>query len=570
MAGSITVAGVSRARKLPGMLADVIFGGPGTSAGDAERRLLLLGNMLAADVTDASGASPAFTVSAGTYQTGGVALIQPVRVLSESDARERFGAGSELHLMCADSLAQYPDCPLYACPVTEATSGARASGLIYVSGTATAAGTLHLWVSGQPVDVEVVSGDSAAIVVAAITNALLNVPSLPVTAQYGSGPASPVTVTAKQFGTRGNLITLRGTWESGSRKVELPAVTSSSSPPATTATLAGLTLGFYAMGNAGTYTAKYLSSGSGSDAAAYATTLAAVGKDVYHLIAVAAVDGTTSNTTLDRARTWLTAQATPTKGIRQQLVSAQVTTLSASIGAGTVSAYLNHARMQTILHPRAEQLPCQIAASVGAARLNGDVAAGGRTVGEAADVAANLDGLRLVTITQQPYDGDRMAADDPDTALQYGLTPLVPSAGRAGYVEVARSITSRWKDDAGASNYGVLDTSDVTVTDDVARDLVASFAVEFKGLRLAHDSPDGAPPKVERTTTPTFVRAWLLAKLKTREANGHIIEVDDRFSLLKVEAQSGSAWRLNAEVPVVPAPGLHVFAANIRQLSARL
>lgn len=564
---SITVPGVPSSRKQPGILLNVVLGGPGTSAGDAPTRLLIVGSMLSADVT---GASPAFTVPAGTYRTGAIPTSQPVSLLSEVDAIQRFGAGSELHLMAKAVFDQYPDCPLDALPILVAPpTPTAAAARIYVAGTATEAGTIRLWIAGQIVDVNVAVGDTDVVIVTAITNAVLAVTSLPVTAQYAAGPVSPVTLTAKHVGIRGNAITLRINVISSLSTVDVPATTAGTSPPANTVTLLGLTLGIYNTATVTTPTMKYLTGGAGDDAANLTAALASASKTLYHRVVISSNDGAGSNSSGDRLKQWLAAQAVPTKGLTMQGAMAYVGAMSTAYGPSTISERINFPRLQVLLHPKAEQTPGEIAAQTMAARLIGDVQAGGQGVGESTDPGSNLDGTRLVSITLQPYDGDRLSADDPDTALQYGLTPLVGSAGRAGYVEISRSTTSRWKDDTGAPNYGVLDTSDVTVTDYVAGLIRQRFAVSFKGARLAPDDPE-SPPQADRTTTPLLVRAWVHALLKGEESAGHIIEVDDRLDLLKVQARTGVPWWLNAEIPIVPIVGLHVFAANVRQLTARL
>ncbi len=559
----IEVAGVPTSTKLPGTYVRTVFGGPGTSAGDGQLRMLCIGNMIATDIT---AASPSVSVTAGTWQSGGTPTAAASLVRSESDAAALFGAGSELHLMCWRALEQYPGCPLWAVPVVEPTAGARAAARIYVSGTATAPLTARLWIAGQRVDCQIATGDTAAVIVASIAAALNAVSKLPTTAQYGSGPASPVTVTAKQFGVRGNLITIRGELLDGTTVRDIPANAGTSTPPAALATAAGVSLAFYNITAAGLST-KYLSGGSGTDDAEHAAALTAVSKTQYHRIACASTTNASANDALDRVSAWLSSQSGPTKGIRMQAVAAQVTSLAAAIASGTPAARTNNPLMQLVLAPKAQHTPGEIAAQVCAARLAGDVELGGDTIGEASKPSANLDGCQLVSITESAYEADRFDADDPDTALQYGLTPLIASP-RAGYLAIARSVTSRWYDATSAPNYGVLDTSDVTVTQFVTDDLAREHARTFKGYNLA---PDGdTPPKSARTTTPSLVRAWIHARLKTHEDNGIVVEVDARASLLKVEPQSGSAWRLNAEIPIVPIPGYHVFAANARQLSATL
>ena len=60
---TITVAGVPASRKTPGVNFNVVIGGPGTSAGAAPEKVILLGNAI---LSALSGASPSYSLAAGT------------------------------------------------------------------------------------------------------------------------------------------------------------------------------------------------------------------------------------------------------------------------------------------------------------------------------------------------------------------------------------------------------------------------------------------------------------------------------------------------------------------------
>ena len=562
----ITVAGLSSSRKTPGVYLNVVLGGPGTSAGTAETRICVVGNMM---ITALSGAAPALSVAAGNYLTGATATIAPIRIISADDARTRFGAGSELHLMCKAVFEQYPDAPLYACPNTEATAGARAASTLSVVVTSTnptAAGTLKLVIAGTLLEVPFTTADTVATLVTRIAEYIIAVPELPVTAQYAAGPVSPVTITAKQFGIRGLDIAIRGSILVGTTETELPSQTGAA-PHSAPAILGGIEVGICAASVTVTHGIRYLMGGTGDDQSTLATALAALATETYHRIAFSGNTGTAASTSVARVKDWLDTQSGPTLGFRMQ---SEMATRQALTTADDIPAFANHPRMQLAWHPNSENYLPAVAAQTMAGRLAGDSAAGGSMVGEAADMAANLDGVRLKSVTIQPYPTQIIDPTSIETALNYGLTPLVPSAGRPGYVEIARSITMRWKDDTGAPNFGVLDTTNVCVPDAFAGRLAQEHANTYKGFKLAEDDPEGGPPKTERTTTPSLVRAFIHSLLKDEEAEGRVIQVDDFVDLLKVEPQSGSAWRLNAEIPLVPIPGYHLFAGNVRQLSARL
>src|SRR3989304_2118392 len=98
--------------KVPGSYIDVVFGVGARSAGDAARRVLLIGNRTTA---------------------GSATVAVPVLVPSVDDAITLFGSGSELHQMAKAAFAANPGVTLYARPVAE-SGGTAASGPILGNG----------------------------------------------------------------------------------------------------------------------------------------------------------------------------------------------------------------------------------------------------------------------------------------------------------------------------------------------------------------------------------------------------------------------------------------------------
>jgi len=132
-----------------------------------------------------------------------------------------------------------------------------------------------------------------------------------------------------------------------------------------------------------------------------------------------------------------------------------------------------------------------------------------------------------------------------------------------------RSITSRSLDASSNPNYAVIDTSDVTVTQDVADEMQSTAATAYKGFRLVPDEPGGRGPKIPKVATPTTIKALFYSVLKKREGIGDVIDVDEKLSELQVIIDpTANGKRALAEIPIVPAPSLHSIAANLRQVSA--
>ena len=116
-------------------------------------------------------------------------------------AAEQFGAGSVLANMVKAYRNQDSLGTLYAVPVDDPSSGTSASQTITVAGTATAGGTLCVYVNSTLVQVGVAVGDEASDVATALSAAINAENDLGVTAQASAGV---VTVTSKHKGEIGN------------------------------------------------------------------------------------------------------------------------------------------------------------------------------------------------------------------------------------------------------------------------------------------------------------------------------------------------------------------------------
>lgn len=120
-------------------------------------------------------------------------------------ATEQFGAGSIMASMVKAYRNQDSLGTLYVVAVDDPTSGTAASQTITVSGTATAAGTLNVYVNSTLVQVGVAVGDEAEDVASALSAAINAETALAVTAQASAGV---VTVTSKHKGEIGNDLVL--------------------------------------------------------------------------------------------------------------------------------------------------------------------------------------------------------------------------------------------------------------------------------------------------------------------------------------------------------------------------
>lgn len=140
-------------------------------------------------------------LATGTGETNVLAIAG-----SAEQAAELYGAGSALARMVAAYRTQDSTGTLYVVPMSDPSAGVAATKTITVAGTATAAGTLFLYVNSDLVQVGVAAEDDATKIATAIAAAINATADLPCTA---SSSEEVVTVTAKHKGEIGNDIIIQ-------------------------------------------------------------------------------------------------------------------------------------------------------------------------------------------------------------------------------------------------------------------------------------------------------------------------------------------------------------------------
>lgn len=138
--------------------------------------------------------------------TGTVAELLPTRVTSAAQAAEYFGLGSMLHVMAKGWFASNTSTELWVVAQDDDGAAVASQRTLTVTGPATAAGTVFLYIGGELTKIAVASGDTADDVAAAIEAALDLVVDLPFTA---ASATNVVTLTAKNKGVQANAIDIR-------------------------------------------------------------------------------------------------------------------------------------------------------------------------------------------------------------------------------------------------------------------------------------------------------------------------------------------------------------------------
>lgn len=173
--------------RVPGIFIEI---DPSKAAGGGtvqERRLLLVGQRLTA------GAVPART---------------PVRLGSQAgdQAAAAFGMGSMLHQMAAAARDADDYVDIWAIALDDDAAGQAASGKVTLTGSATAAGTLCLYIGGARVRIGVAAAETVATLATRLADTVNATSGLPVTATAAAGV---VTLACRWKGETGNDLDLR-------------------------------------------------------------------------------------------------------------------------------------------------------------------------------------------------------------------------------------------------------------------------------------------------------------------------------------------------------------------------
>ncbi len=400
-------------------------------------------------------------LAAGTLAAG-----EQVNIFSDAEAATYFGQGSILHRMARAAIKANPYVQLSAIALDDNVAGAAASGTITLSGTASAAGTLTVWVGYDNIDVGVSSGDTAATVATALQAAIADDPDLPVTASVAG---AVVTLSARNKGTLGNTIKLSTSFAGAS----------------------GLATAIVAMAG-----------GTGDpDIEPALTAIFASG----HNILCSALNDSAN---LAKLRTHLdgVSHALEQRGARG--VYALTSTLAA---ATTLAGSINSGRIMGALAPNTQSLSWEVAAALAA------VAAAEE------DPARPLNQLALTGIATMPL-VNRLGRTEQENALRNGVTPL--EVGPGDVVQIVRAITTYTVDPQGISDISLLDWTTIGTLDYVRKACRERIALRFPREKLSSRTA----PKVRGELLDVLAKLEDLEIVEEVEANkdGVIVERDSQ------------------------------------------
>lgn len=507
------ITGWSSTSKVPGVVAEVVYGSGPINAASIPLVTLLLG----------------IQASTGT-RTGN----QDVTGFNNADdAADFWGARSEIAQMAYRALG-IPGVNLVGMGVIQSSGGGLAAATLTItitlsSGTSPASqGTLQYWLGGHYITVSFSTTDTVTTIAASIVTQINQNPRWPFTATNSSGV---VTVTVFTQGVRGNdyIAFYDGTKAVGTNVVN--AFTGG-----TAVTGGGL---------------HFTAGANGATVEAISTCLNILYPGMYDFIAAAQYDATNAALFLTHSQ----QKAGPLEMRPTRFLFGQIGTLSAAISLAQTT--LNDQRAAVVWALNCESVPSEIAAT----------AAAWRQAKSQNDPGASFDGDVLPGILPQRSKVDNAQRTTQESALANGVTPLVTVGNSMQIVRAigSHSLTSTTPD------YRTLDWADDYVPDFIRKDLTLYWQTEYvvANPRVADDP---APEQLERpagVATPERWNQQITARLLGYEQRGPVgplpIVVNTQLHP-PVSGFDANARRIVSLIPVEVMPGNHQVGMSIRQI----
>lgn len=435
------------------------------------------------------------------------------KVTSADQVVALAGRGSQLHRMAQAWFAANKSTEVWIGVLADDAAGVLASGTCTFTGTATADGTLSLYVGGRLVRVAVTTGMTAAQLATAVVAAIggtAGVNDYPVTAAAVGGV---VTFTAVNKGLAGNEIDLRLNYQSGE------------------ATPAGITATIVAMA-------------SGTTAPVLTSLIAALGDSWFHVVAHPYTDAT--------SLTAIEAELSSRFGPMRMIDGVAITAKAAAYATVSTLGDGRNSQHSVILRTNESPTP----PDEYAAHVAGVVAYYSQI-----DPARPLHTLSLPWV-KAPAEADRDTLQERNLLLYDGISTTRVGAG--GVVEIERLITTYQRNGSGTPDTAYLAVETMFTLMYLRYSFRAQIASRYPRHKLANDGTRIAAGQA--VITPKIGKAEAVAWFRQMEQLG-LVEGFDQFKAdLVVERNATDPNRLDFLLAPDTINQLIVSAAKIQFL----
>lgn len=447
------------------------------------------------------------SLSSGTMTAGEVYPVD-----SAADGVVLAGPGSQLSQLITAYRSVDTTTPLSVVGVADSGSGTAAVGTITLAGTATAAGTLAIYIGGQRIVVGVAVADTAATVTAKVIAAAANAANLPATVTDVDGD---ITITARHKGSIGSAIAIAHSQVASER------------PPA------GITV-----------TVVPMAGGAGDPS--YAGVISAMGDEWYQTVGWGLSDITNVQllvTELTRRWSYL-AQIDGCAFVGKSGSRADISTYAANFNSG--SLYVIPSEQSALM-----LTPWETAAQVAAASaLQAQVDPALQPIG---DVLPGSHAARRA---------NRFTFDQRNTLLGSGVSTLAATSD--GRLAIERIVSTYRTNAAGLADTALRDLNKVRLLSALRFSFRAMMASKYRKAKLMDDSP--VLPSGQTIVTPDLLRAEIIALYAGPWTQAGWVEAGalEQFKKeLVVERDQSDSTRINALIPPDLMDVLLITAANI-------
>lgn len=443
--------------------------------------------------------------------TGTVAAGIPTLITSYSQAVSSFGQGSMLANMFKTLFDNNPYTEKWCVAVDDNGSGTAASGTITMVGTATAAGTINLYIGGVLVQAAVATSDTVTTQATAIAAAINANTDLPVTASPSAGV---VTVTYRHKGLVGNTLDMRLNYRGTLSGEALPA--------GTAATIVQLA--------------------SGATDPSMSAAISALPEQIFDYWLIPYI----SSGVLDAFDTEMNSRWSPLRMLEGHVFTSGIGSVST---LGTLGNTRNNQYM-TILDGGYN---CPTPPYLFAAAMVGQVALSATN-----DPARPFTTLPLVDILPMPLQ-NRRTLSEKNTLLYDGIaTHMVTDSGE---VLLERVITCYQKNSFSVADTAWLDLNTPLTLSYLRQTLRARMSTKFARMKLADDGTIfGAGQSI---VTPKIIRSEIIALAGEWQELGLVEDMEQFKADLIVERDLTDPTRVNAQLRPNLVNQFYVFAAQI-------
>jgi phage tail sheath gpL-like len=421
----------------------------------------------------AVGSGPMNVLLVGKKTSAGNLIVDSEvrQVFSRENAVTAAGEGSQLALMAIAALKANPNVSLYLAAVTEA--GTAATVTMLLAGTATADGTIKVYIAGREVAVSYAAATALDTIGAALAAAVNALADSPFTAAYNSG-TDTVTLTSRNLGANEKDWII---YQDMSGASGITSTLTGSAAVNTFGQVTGVRAG---------------ASGSGTGAEDYTTVLTKLTDKRYARIA----SGDNSATTAGKWKTFCTAQAAVTIQIYDQVLFGA----NGTQGAATTLAQtnLNFQRAQVHAYRNSETHPAVIAAGWAALRA----------ATENDDPVPDYDGKSCAQwVAPNRFASDDWLTTEENALLNAGVTPIKTVNGDP---QCVRAITTYCLNGA-AQDTRCLDIGDAVFPDYAVLELFNLYGVFRESNKYVGPDPDTAAGELEPRAGVAYPALWVSA-----------------------------------------------------------